>query len=152
MRVLSVSPSKQSNMAAASSSSSNRLAESYGQGAMALGRAAVATAGGAGAAGVSAANTVMLVVSDQERDAWMPLLDDTKGQLAMMLTTPDQLVMATESGQVLSSRLLPQGELVQQGQHAEQSQQSSGGGASAGTQGVHVVNAAGGIIDIDLLQ
>lgn len=82
---------------------------SIGSGAVAQGRIAVATAGGVGPVGLSANNTVMLAVSDQERSSWsgkVPLVDDTGGRLTVMLTTPTHLVMATESGQVCSSQLL----------------------------------------------
>jgi hypothetical protein len=80
--------------------------QSFGEGAMALGRAAVAVTGGAGPVGVSSNNTVMLPVSDADRDEWMPLLDDTGGRLTVLITTPTQMVMATESGCVLRSSLL----------------------------------------------
>lgn len=80
--------------------------ESFGEGAMALGRAAVAVAGGAGQMGVSSHNTVMLSVSDADRDEWIPVLDDTGGRLTVLITTPTQVVMATDSGHVLRSPLL----------------------------------------------
>ncbi|KAF8055393.1 hypothetical protein HT031_006760 [Scenedesmus sp. PABB004] len=107
LRLLSVSPSKAGGMASAAAAGGRRAPEAFGEGAMALGRAAVAAAGGAGGAGVSAANTVMLAVSDQERDAWLPILDDTQGRLTVLLTTPTQLAMATEAGQPARGRRSP---------------------------------------------
>lgn len=116
---LSVSPNKKSSMGLAaaaaaagvsggsSGSGSSRGPEAFGEGAMALGRATVAVAGGAGQVGVSSSNTVMLAVSDQQRDAWQQLVEDTEGRLTVMLTTPNQLVIATDLERVLSSPLLP---------------------------------------------
>jgi hypothetical protein len=49
----------------------------------------------------------MLAVSDNERDAWQQLVDDTEGRLAVMLTTPTHLVVATDLERVLNSPLLP---------------------------------------------
>lgn len=104
----SSSSTRAGNAGGGSSSGSSRDPEPYGEGAMALGRAAVATAGGAGSVGVSASHTVMLAVSDQDRDQWVQLVEDTEGRLTVMLTTPTQLVVATDLERVLSSRLVPE--------------------------------------------
>lgn len=149
--LLSVSPSKQNSMAAiganSSNSSTSRAAEGYGNGAMALGRSAVALAGGAGSTGVSASNTIMLAVTDQDRDQWMPLLDDTGGQLTVMLTTPDQLVMATEMGPVYSCRLVSRKYLPDRclpGTQQEIVTEASGGGDRI----VQVADADGRLVDL----
>jgi hypothetical protein len=49
----------------------------------------------------------MLAVSDNERDAWQQLVEDTEGRLAVMLTTPTHLMVATDLERVLNSALLP---------------------------------------------
>lgn len=153
--LLSVSPSKQvgSSSAAGAASSSGRSStmqpEPYGQGCMALGRAAVTVAGGAGSCGVSASHTVMLAVTDTDRSDWLPLLDDTHGVLTAMLTTPDQLVLATEQGQVLSSRLLPVDAVEQSEQ--QQAQQSCVAGSSSVPTHVHVADGSGSWLDVDLV-
>jgi hypothetical protein len=102
---------------------------------VAEGRVAVATAGGVGPLGLSASQTVMVSVADQERQQWCgsdPLVDDTGGMLTVLLTTPTQLVLATENGQVSSSQLLPAEPPppLQQQQHAEVGAAS---GSAAGT-------------------
>lgn len=88
-----------------------------GTGAMAQGRIQVATVGGIGPVGYKAEDTVMLSISDRDRQAWVgrePIVADTGGRLTVLLTTPTQLVMATEGGQVLSSALLPAAAVEQQ--------------------------------------
>lgn len=103
------------------SSGSSRAAapgsSNIGTGAMAQGRIQVATVGGIGPVGYKHEDTVMLSISDRDRQAWVgrePIVADTGGRLTVLLTTPTELVMATEGGQVLSSALLPAVEQQQQ--------------------------------------
>jgi hypothetical protein len=97
----------------------------------------VATAGGVGPLGLSASQTVMVSVADQERQQWCgrdPLVDDTGGMLTVLLTTPTQLVLATESGQVSSSQLLPaEPPPQQQPAAAAGAEVGSASGSAAGT-------------------
>lgn len=114
-----------------SGSNSQPESSNIGTGAIAQGRIAVATAGGVGPVGLSSSNTVMLSVSDRERLSWsgkVPLVDDTGGRLAVLLTSPTQLVMATENGQVLCSRLMPAQQ--EASSSAMEGQQQEGGGES----------------------
>jgi len=137
----SSSSSSQAAAAAGGSSSSSSKVESsaIGTGAVAQGRIAVATAGGVGPVGLSSNNTVMLSVSDQERLSWsgkVPLVEDTGGRLTVLLTTPTQLVMATESGQVFCSRLMPEDAPSQQQQQQEkQGEQQAAAAAEGSSQG-----------------
>jgi hypothetical protein len=49
----------------------------------------------------------MLVLADAERDAWLPVLADTRGARAVaMLTTPTALVLAADGGDVLRSAIV----------------------------------------------
>jgi hypothetical protein len=72
----------------------------------------------------------MLSISDRDRQAWVgrePIVADTGGRLTVLLTTPTELVMATEGGQVLSSALLPSATAVEQQQAEEQAAAEAGG-------------------------
>lgn len=138
--------SSQAAAAAGSSSSSKAESSAIGTGAVAQGRIAVATAGGVGPVGLSSNNTVMLSVSDQERLSWsgkVPLVEDTGGRLTVLLTTPTQLVMATESGQVFCSSLMPEEPPSQQQQQEEQQEKQGGQQVAAAAEG----SSQGGVLE-----
>jgi hypothetical protein len=140
--------------AAAASGSSSRPAEAIGSGATAQARVAVATAGGVapGSPGLSASSTIMLAVSDHERLCWSgraPLVDDTGGRLTALLTTPTQLVMATEQGGVLGCALLPPPAAPGE-QQQQQQQQQQGAGARAFVRVEQPCGAGSRFIHLDL--
>ena len=101
--------------------------------------------------GLSASNTVMLAVSDRERLSWsgrVPLVDDTCGRLTVLLTTPTQLVMATENGQVLCSQLLPT-PAAAEAEEPEQQQEGLGcSSAEAPTTAAAGAGEAGAVVHV----
>jgi hypothetical protein len=92
----------------------------------------------------------MLAVSDEKRDAWsgsVPLVADTGGRLTVLLTTPTQLLMAVESGQIFASTLLTADD--ESGQQQQQQQQGPAAASAGQEQPAAAAAAAEGAAGAD---